>query len=98
MLVNELNEQNEFGIATLNLPAEALLYDVCIALGLDPRAVLGPEAMGRIKRRGDTRLWPTLTVAEDEEMVELAGIREPVEPDEITPVWDEYNLYRVSAL
>jgi hypothetical protein len=80
-LVAELSEDGRIDLLQTLQPVALVILDMCAVLALDPGEVLGSEMMGRIDRRGDTRLWPTLTEAEDKELIELAGIREPVHSD-----------------
>ena len=81
ILCNELSEHGEIDLLTTLQPVALVLLDCCDILNLDPLEVLGSEMMGRIKRRGDSRLWPTLTEAEDAEMVELDNIRQSEHSD-----------------
>ena len=76
-IVNELTEGSAEHVLNLALDAGRLLYDVSLAIGLDPWSVLNPAIMTRLLDEDATRLWPTLTEAEDAEMVELDGIRVP---------------------
>jgi len=85
-LVNELTEGGAEDALKLSLDAGRLLYDVAVAIGLDPWSVLNPAIMTRLLDEDVTRLWPTLTEAEDEELIELAGIREPEIKDKDTPI------------
>lgn len=94
-IVNELTEGDLYNDMAVKMDAGRLLHDVAVAIGLDPWSVLNPAVECRINNEDLMRLWPVLTEAEDAELVELAGIREPVKPDGIAPVWDEFNLYRV---
>jgi len=75
-IVSELTEGSAEDALTLGLDAGRLLYDVCLAIGLDPWAVLNPAIMTRLLDEDVTRLWPTLAEAEDEEMAETDAIRE----------------------
>jgi hypothetical protein len=77
MLVNELSEHGAIDLLQTLQPIALVILDCCAGLQLDPIEVLGPEMMGRIHRRGDVRLWPTLTESEDEELIELANVRQP---------------------
>jgi len=86
MLCNELSEHGEIDLLSTLQPVALVLLDCCAILNLDPLDVLGPEMMGRINRRGDNRLWPALTEAEDAEMVELDNIRQLDKPDHLGPV------------
>jgi hypothetical protein len=76
ILCNELSEHGTIDLLQTLQPVALVLLDCCAILSLDPGEVLGAEMMGRIKRRGDSRLWPTLTEAEDVEMVDLDNIRQ----------------------
>jgi hypothetical protein len=97
MLCNELSENDALDLLQTLQPVALVLFDVCAALHMDPEEVLGAVMVRRIKWRGETRLWPTLTEAEDEELIELAGIREPDIPEKVGPVWDVRAFYRVSG-
>jgi hypothetical protein len=85
-LVAELSEDGRIDLLQTLQPVALVILDMCAVLALDPGEVLGSEMMGRIDRRGDTRLWPTLTAAEDAEMVELDNIRQMDLSDRDTPI------------
>jgi hypothetical protein len=79
--------------------AAHLLYDVCVALEIEPVVVMDARTVYGIRAEKFCRLWPTLTEAEDEEMVGLDNIRQSAELDEIGPVSEEQRtiereLYR----
>jgi hypothetical protein len=99
MLCNELSEHGAIDLLQTLQPIALVVLDCCAILNLDPVEVLGPEMMGRIRRRGDTRLWPTLSESEEAEMVELANIRQSDEPDVVCRVisYDPRN-YRTDWL
>jgi len=73
-------------LRNLRLDAGHLIFDVCSALAIEPVVVMDAKTVYAIRAEGADRLWPTLTEAEDEEMIELAGIREPEIKDEEVPV------------
>jgi len=75
-IVNELSDDSAEHTLTMLLDAGRLLYDVAIAIGLDPWSILSPAIVCRILVEDAVRLWPTLTEAEHAEMVELDGIRD----------------------
>ena len=81
MLVNDLT--SESGIDLLKSPFSPgyILFDACTMIGLDPREVLPADIVNRVLARQLERPWPTLTEAEDAEMVELANIRQPEHSD-----------------
>ena len=85
-IVEELTEGDLYNDMAVKMDVGRLLHDVAVAIGLDPWAVLNPAIMCRILDEDVTRLWPTLTEAENAELVDLASIRETVESDEISPV------------
>jgi len=87
-IVNELTEGSAKNALELEIDAGRLLYDVATAIGLDPWSVLNPAIMARLLDEGQTRLWPTLTEAEDAELVELANVRAPVFLDPVFPLTD----------
>jgi hypothetical protein len=91
-IVGELTEGNTRDGLSLRLDAGRLLYDVCVAIGLDPWSVLSPAVVSRILCEDARYLWPTLTEAEDAEMVELDNVREPYIPDTIRPVTEERRI------
>jgi hypothetical protein len=57
--------------------------------------VLGIRMLMRIKAYEACRPWPTLSGAEDEELIELAGIREPEVPAPVPSLeqrfWDRVS-------
>jgi len=75
-IVNELTEGSAENALNLSLDAGRLLYDIALAIGLDPWSILNPAIMTRLLDEDMTRLWPTLAEAEDEEMAETDAIRE----------------------
>lgn len=74
MLVDELSEGGQIDLLQTLQPIALVLLDACAALNVDPVDVLGCKIMGRIDRLGDIRLWPTLTEAEDNELINLDNI------------------------
>ena len=85
-IVNELTEGSAEHALNLQLDAGRLLFDVAVAIGLDPWSVLNPAIMVRLMNEDATRLWPTLTEAENAEMVELDNTRQPDKPDSHGPI------------
>jgi len=76
ILCNELSEDGRIDLLQTLQPIALVIFDCCQTLHLDPVEVLGPKMVGRIERRGDTRLWPTLSEDEDAELAETDAIRE----------------------
>lgn len=80
-IVNELTEGSAVNSLSLSLDAGRLLYDVSVAIGLDPWSVLNPAIMNRLEDEDFARLWPTLTESEDMEVAETDAIREEPHSD-----------------
>lgn len=77
-LCNEIEYQLPGTLMSRRVEPGWILFDVCAALNIDPRDVLPAETVNRIEAWKNSRLWPTLTEAEDEELVELDNIRVPL--------------------
>lgn len=76
-LCNEIEYELPGSLMSRRIEPGWVIYDVCQKLGVEPRDVLPAEVVNRIEQWKNSRLWPTLTEAEDAEMVELDGIRVP---------------------
>jgi len=91
-IVNELTEGSAEHALNLQLDAGRLLFDVAVAIGLDPWSVLNPAIMTRLLDEDVTRLWPTLTEAEHEELLELENIRQSDLPNGAQSTEDQDGL------
>ena len=91
-IVNELTEGSAEHALSTQLDAGRLLYDVAVAIGLDPWSVLNPAIMTRLLDEDVTRLWPTLSEAEGAELVELDNIRQADKPDRDCPLPEEQRI------
>jgi hypothetical protein len=87
-IVNELTEGSVENALNLSLDAGRLLYDVCLAIGLDPWAVLNPAIMTRLLNEDVVRLWPTTARDPGDELAETDAIREGITSNKIHQIED----------
>jgi len=73
-MVNDISEECSSNLLERRVEPGYVIYDVCTALSLDPKSVLPGATVDRIIESENVRLWPTLTDAENAEMVELSNI------------------------
>jgi hypothetical protein len=66
--------------------AAHIIFDVCDAFAIEPVVVMDARTVYGIRAEKVCRLWPTLSEAEDEEMIDLANLREPDIEDKDAPI------------
>jgi len=91
-LCHELCDETGKGLLEYRVEPAYIIFDVCTRLNVDPYDVLPPEIVNRIKEREHIRLWPTLSEAEEAELVDLAGIREPGLVDDVGRIREEQRI------
>jgi len=74
-LINDLTIESGIDLLDSLFGPGYILFDACLAIGLEPREVLPADTVNRIEARARERLWPLLNEAEDAEVVELDNIR-----------------------